>query len=138
MKLVVDTNCLQTEELRYFLQKSTGNVAVLTDFAAMEAYKGDTLASIYKSMQVVSAFPRQVLVLKGSAKVFRLNGKVRGLQRRLVDETQTRGFPNYVRTLVLGRDGNYAVQKQLLAHGRAAQAHFDKMLLVQCSVLFGT
>lgn len=66
MKLVVDSNRLQSEELRTYLNASTSNLAVISDFAAMEAYKGNTLASIYKSMQVLADFPNQVLILKCS------------------------------------------------------------------------
>ena len=128
MKLVVDSNRLQSDELRSFLQESSTNIAVITDFAAMEAYKGDTLSSIYKSMQVLSYYPKQVLILKGSAKVFRMTGRLKGLQRRLVDEAQTKGFRAYIKVLALGQSGNRHVQRQLLDHGQSSQAHFDKML----------
>ena len=129
MKFVVDSNRLQSDELRAFLQRSSNNIAVITDFAAMEAYKGDTLSSIYKSMQVLSDYPKQIWILKGSAKVFQLTGKRKGLQRRLVDEPQTRGFPAYIKKLALGQSGNLHIQRQLLQHGQSSQAHFDKMLI---------
>jgi hypothetical protein len=45
MRKIVDSNFMQREELRSYLATSTENYAVLTDYAAMEAYKGDTLAS---------------------------------------------------------------------------------------------
>jgi hypothetical protein len=47
MQKIVDSNFLQSDALRAYLSASTDNYAVLTDFAAMEAYKGDTLAWIY-------------------------------------------------------------------------------------------
>lgn len=128
MKLVVDSNCLQSEKLRTFLTTSTSNLAVISDFAAMEAYKGDTLASIYKSMQVLADFPNQVLILKGSAKVCGLSGRRKGLQRRLIDEYHTREFPNFIKALHLGKAGNRQIQQQLVDHGKSSQAHFDKML----------
>jgi len=128
MKLVVDSNRLQSEELRTYLNASTSNLAVISDFAAMEAYKGNTLASIYKSMQVLADFPNQVLILKGSAKVCGLTGRRKGLQRRLIDENQTRNFPEYIRALQLGKAGNRHIQRQLVDHGKTSQAHFDKML----------
>jgi len=79
-------------------------------------------------MQVLADFPRQVLILKGSAKVCGLTGRRKGLQRRLVDEKQTSSFPAYIKALQLGRAGNQHVQRQLLDHGRSSQAHLDKML----------
>lgn len=129
MKLVIDSNRLNSDDLRAFLLKSTENIAVLIDFVAIEAYNGNTLNKIYKSMEVVSGFPKQVLILKGSSKVGSMSGKVKGLQRRLIDEEQTRGFPKYIKILERGRNGNRQVQQQLLAYGQSAQAHLDKMLI---------
>ncbi len=128
MKLVVDSNCIESEELHSFLQGSVKNKAVLPDFTAMEAYKGDTLAKIYKSMKIVSEHPSQVLILKGSAKVSTLSGKLKGLQRRLIDEKQTKEFPEYAKALILGENGNRGIQHQLLSYGNSAQSHLDKML----------
>ena len=42
---VVDSNCLQSEALRTYLSTSAANYVVLTDYAAMEAYKVDTTTS---------------------------------------------------------------------------------------------
>lgn len=127
MKIVIDSNQLQTRELREFLKKSSSNFAVLPDFAAMEAYKGDTLRTIFKSMEVLSDFPAQVVVLKGSAKNFAMNGKVKGLQRRLIDEVQTREFPEYIRALRLAQSGNTRLQAQILKLGESANEHLEKM-----------
>src|SRR6187431_469760 len=99
MLMVIDSNRLQSTELREFLNQSTQNKAVLPDFAAMEAYKGNTLKSIFKSMEVVCEFPSQVVILKGSAKVCGLHGRRKGLRRRLIDEVQTAHFPEYARAL---------------------------------------
>ena len=57
MKLVIDSNQLQTPEFLEFLARSPKNLAVLPDFAAMEAYKGDSLKTIFKSMAVLADFP---------------------------------------------------------------------------------
>ena len=128
MRLVVDSNQLQSPALREFLRRSTSNRAVLPDFAAMEAYKDDTLNSIFKSMAVVSEFPSQVVVLKGSAKACGMSGRRKGLQRRLIDESQTSGFPEYVQALRLAQAGNLSLQRQILALGQSANEHFDKLL----------
>lgn len=128
MRLVIDSNQLQSPELREFLGRSLLNYAVLTDFAAMEAYKGNTLNSIYKSMAVVSDYPNQVLILKGSRKNFGMSGRRSGLQRRFIDETQTREFPGYVRKLHMAQAGNLHLQKQILEFGRFSDEHFAQML----------
>lgn len=128
MQFVIDSNQLQSQRLREFLLKSTSNRAVLADFVSMEAYKGDTLNSIFKSMTIVSEFPSQVIVLKGSERVCVLSGRRKGLQRRLIDELQTSGFPEYAQALSLARAGNMPLQKQLLEFGQSANEHFNKML----------
>ncbi len=53
-------------ELRAYLAASPANKAVITDYAAMEAHKGDTLNSIYKSMEILCEFSRQVVILKST------------------------------------------------------------------------
>lgn len=127
MKRVIDSNALQTNELREYLAKSTQNFAVLTDFAGMEAYKGDPLKTVFKSMAVVSEFPKQIIILKGSAKVCGLSGRRKGLQRRLIDEKQTAGFSEHIRALRLAEAGNIRLQQQIRDLGELANAHFKKM-----------
>lgn len=129
MKLVIDSNCLQSQALQAYLSRSTSNVAVLTDYAAMEAYKGDTLASIFRSMEILAQFPRQVIVLKGTRAACSQRGRPARLQRRLIDRVQTDEFPAYVRHLAAARNGHHGLQAQLLDHGREATAHLDRMLI---------
>jgi hypothetical protein len=81
-RMVVDSNALQSPQLQDYLSKSTNNFAVLTDYAAMEAYKGNTLASIFRSMALLADFPRQVIVLKTTGVVCGLRGRRPGLSKR--------------------------------------------------------
>jgi hypothetical protein len=128
MKLVIDSNRLQSEALREFLATSTRNRAVLTDYVAMEAHKGDTLANIYERMAILGDFPRQVVVLKGTRVVCGLRGRTAGLQRRLIDEGQSSEFGVYVRRLRAAQAGNSSYQRQLLERGNDATEHLTKML----------
>jgi hypothetical protein len=128
MRKVVDSNFLQSEELRDYLSKSPKNFAVLTDYASMEAYKGNTLVSICRSMQILANFPRQVIILKGTQKVCGLKGRGSGLQRRMIDENQTRGFGEWCRRLAAAERGDVHMQNQLLEHGREATAQMDRVL----------
>jgi hypothetical protein len=95
----------------------------------MEAYKGNTLESIFKSMEILSEFPRQVIVLKGTQLICGLRGRRAGLQRRMIDEGQTREFGLYCQRLRAAKQGDQAFQKQLLRLGRDATDHMNKMLL---------
>jgi hypothetical protein len=75
MRKVVDSNFMQREELRSYLAASTNNYAVLTEDAALEAYKGNTLASIFPSTEIVAGYPKQVIVLKATPIVCGLTGR---------------------------------------------------------------
>jgi len=126
---VVDTNYLQDGRLRAYLSASPDNRAVLTDYAAMEVYKGDTLAGIYSCMEIVAQYPKQVLVLKGTQDICRLNGRAAASRCGLIDATQTREFSDYCRHLRAAKGGDLSLQQQLLEHRREATAHIDRMLL---------
>ena len=128
MRKVVDSNHLQSDRLHKYLSKTTKNCVVLTDYAAMEAYKGDTLASIYRSMEILSRYPKQVIVLKGTQTVCGLRGRRAGLQRRLIDGRQTQGFGKYCRDLLAAERGDVSRQKAILDHGHAATAHMERIL----------
>jgi hypothetical protein len=128
MRMVVDSNFLQSSELRHYLSKSKSNFAVLTDYAAMEAYKGNTLVSIYKSMAILSEFPKQVIILKGTQTVCGLRGRLSGLQRRLIDDRQTTEFHAYCKRLLAAENGDHRFQAQLLDLGREATVQMDRVL----------
>ena len=125
--VVVDSNALQSMLLRDYLSKSIVNFAVVTDYAAMEAYKGNTLVSIFRSMALLADFPRQVIVLKTTGVVCGLTGRQQGLQRRLIDHEQTRGFSKYCKQLFAAKLGDVHLRQQLLHKGRAADAQMARM-----------
>jgi hypothetical protein len=126
---VVDTNFLQDEALRSYLSASIGNYSVLTDYAAMEAYKGDSLARIYDRMEILAQYPNQVLILKGTQDICGLGRKAVTSQAPLIDEIQTREFSEYCHHLLAAKRGDLSLQQQLLEPGREATAHIDRMLL---------
>ena len=94
----------------------------------MEAYKGDTLRTIYKSMEIVSERPKQVIVLKGTRRIAGLSGRASGLQRRMIDQEQTKGFSEYCRALQAAKRGSPRLQAELLRLGREADEHLGKVL----------
>ena len=127
MKLVIDSNQLRSPKLRKFLAKSSKNIAVIPDFVAIEAYKGDSPKNIFKSMAVLSEFPSQVLALKSTAKNLGMSGRRKNLQRRLIDEAQTRDFPEYIRRLRHTEAGNLEFQTQILSFSTSANEHIEKI-----------
>ncbi len=127
MRKVVDSSFMQDERLQNFFSASQNNYAVLTDYAAMEAYKGDTLKSISKSMAILADYPSQVIILKSTTLACGSRGRLAGLQRRLIDEGQTRGFEKYCKDLATAIQGDAKYQKELLKMGREATEHLDQV-----------
>ena len=128
MRKIVDSNFLQSEQLRGYLSASPDNFAVLTDYAAMEAYKDNTLISIYRSMAILAEYPRQVIVLHGTQHACSLAGDGRAYWRRMIDDDQTQGFANYCLLLDRAQRGDAYVQHELLELGREATAQMERML----------
>lgn len=128
MRMVIDSNYLQDEKLRSYLAASTNNYAILTDYAAMEAYKGNTLVSIYRSMEILAEHPKQVMVLKGTQVVCGLSGRDATSQESLIDKSQSLEFPEYCRQLLAAKTGDLSLERQLLELGREATQHMDRML----------
>jgi hypothetical protein len=128
MRTVVDSNFLRSDRLRAYLSKSPANIAVITDYAAMEAHKADTLETLYRSMAILGEFPRQVIVLKGTQAVCGLSGRASGLQRRMIDQQQTQGFAEYCRHLAVARRGDLYIQAQLLDVARWARQQMERIL----------
>ena len=127
MKMVVDSNYLQCQALRDYLSASTENYAVLTDYAAMEAFKGDTQV-IYRSMEVLTERPNQVIVLKATQDVCGLSPSDAVRPDGLVDFDQTRGFAAFCHHLAQAKSGDRSLQMQLARSGQEAAAHMDRIL----------
>jgi hypothetical protein len=128
MRIVIDSNRLQSEELRAFLSLAPENHAVITDYAAMEAFQGDTLRSIQASWEVLKDFPNQIVVLKGTRAAALVDPRAAGIGNRLIDKSQTRGVKDFARVLEHAGAGNRAAQRQLLQRGKWADDHMAKML----------
>ena len=127
MRMVVDSNYLQCQTLRDYLSASTEHYAVLTDYAAMEAFKGEPQV-IYRSMEILAERPKQVIVLKGTQDVCGLNPSDAARRDGLVDFDQTRGFSTFCHRLAQAKRGDRLLQMQLARSGREAAAHMDRIL----------
>jgi hypothetical protein len=66
MRKIVDRNYLQSPKLRDYLAAWRKHRVVLTDYAAMEAFKGDALVNIASATEILREFPKQVVVLKST------------------------------------------------------------------------
>lgn len=128
MRKVVDSNFLQTDALKAYLSASCTNYAVLTEYAAMEAYKQNAVASICSRMETLCQFPTQVIVLKGALLACSLSGSKAVSPAGLIDQEQTREFPDFCRHLLAAKFGDRDLQGQIDEHSREATAIIDRML----------
>ena len=92
MKKVIDINFLQKPELKDYLAKSRDNYVVFTDFACMEIYKCNALKNLASKLKIVSQYPNQVIVLKGTREIISLTLFNNKLPQSLIDYIQTIGF----------------------------------------------
>jgi hypothetical protein len=132
---VIDSGMLQSPELHRYLSASTSNYAVLPDFVSIEAYKIGSIDRILERWEVLSQFPKQVIVLKGTSKICGLRGRPSGLQRRLIDDKQTAGFGAFCAGLKLARAGDVRYGRELMHLGAAAKEEIDKLSAVVPAVL---
>jgi hypothetical protein len=129
VRKVVDSNFLQTDALKAYLSASPTDYAVLTEYAAVEAYKQNAVSSISSRMETLCQFPAQVIVLKGALLACGLSGHKAVSPAGLIDQEQTREFPDFCRHLVAAKFGDRELQKQIDEHSREAKALIDRMLL---------
>lgn len=73
---VVDSNMLQSDELRHHLCSDADNLAVLPDFAWYEIYKQEALDGVRYGLSVVGDHPDQTVLLRPGAHIARLDPKV--------------------------------------------------------------
>ncbi len=129
MRRVLDANCFQDPVLEEYLRSSPDNFVVLTDFACMETYKPACIANIHKSIQIAARFPAQVIVLKPTPEIIRLQDRAPHLSPdEFIDEAQTNGFADFCEGVRLAANGDPRFEQQILAHRREALRHFDRML----------
>jgi hypothetical protein len=127
MRKIVDRNYLRSPKLQAYLAESRRNRVVLTDYAAMEAFKGDALINIITATEILREFPKQVIVLKSTNVIAGLKGRRCGVTRRMVDQNQTRGFPEWCEHLARAAAGDKDLQRQIVENGKEADAHLKVM-----------
>jgi hypothetical protein len=100
VKKVVDASGYKFDELAEYLEASPANIAVLTDYFGMEAFKREGLNNVRSAFLPFLGHERQVVILKPTRTISLLRPRSKGLERRLVDEEQTAGFPFFLHKLL--------------------------------------
>lgn len=126
MKKIIDANFFQDPSLEDYLSSDKGNIVVFTDTACMEAYKGNAIKNISKSIEIVSKFPDQVIVLKGTREVANLIVSP-SASYLLEDPEQTRGFKRFCQDVQRAVGGDEVLAAKIRRKGQLASNHFDLM-----------
>ena len=113
MRVVIDTNCLESEELRVFLRADRSNFAVLPEHTIVEVFKPKTLASIFASYSVLCDFTRQVIVLKANRFAAGVNPRLAAISNRFIDRDSTRSFSTFCGVLEAAKSGHAGYNRQL-------------------------
>lgn len=124
---VVDANFLRSPLLEDYFRADAGNHVVFTDHGCMEAYKGPGLVNLCRSLDIVSRYPSQVVVLKSTREIVALQSKSACATSReeFVCRVQTRAFSQFcvgARGAASGKAPKIA--EQLLAKSQLANDHF--------------
>jgi len=137
MRKIVDSNFLQDDSLEEYLTASSGNYVVLTDYLMMEAYKGNTLKSIFKSMDILSKYPDKVISLKSTIILAGLIPRNPGPAEDLIEQAQTKAFPEFCRNLERAKNGDKGIEKQLVFLGEEAKKQMDILLKASEGLISG-
>ncbi len=124
MKKVIDANYFQNPALEEYLSTNETNKVVFTETACMEAYKGNALKNIYRSIEIVSRYPQQVIVLRQTREIIKLPNSSNDFEN-FEDPLQTQGFREFCGNVYRAEKGDVALEYQILELGEMAARHFD-------------
>jgi hypothetical protein len=128
MRKIVDANCLSDPILEEYLKSDQNNMAVLTEFAGMESFKGDPVKNICQSMKVLCQYPRQVIILKGARQIIRENQTPSSLNVELfIDEDQTKQFAESCNVIKQAEKGNPREIMPIKERGRKATEEMERL-----------
>ena len=136
MKKIIDANFFSDSQLNTYLKSSKHNKVVFCDYASMEAYKGNALKNIKKSIEIVSKYPNQVIVLKGTRDIVKLTLSCKNA-RKFIDKKQTHDFKEFCNEVKLATQGNKTLEKRIIYLSKEASKHFDNIEKESDKIILG-
>lgn len=128
-RLVIDSNCLSSDELATFLSEGPHHFAVITDYAWMEAYKANSSAVLKKSMSVLKRYPQQVANLWGTQKITAMNFRGAALGDMMIRKDTRKAFAEMLGNVERLPPNSAIPLRFLTEHVDAARAHIEGRLL---------
>lgn len=72
-RYVIDSNKLQTDDLRRFLAQQSSNFAVLPNDVWIEIYKQKSIEAVAATLSVIGDFPEQIIILKSNSDIVKID-----------------------------------------------------------------
>jgi hypothetical protein len=113
MRVVIDTNRLESDEIRLFLSGDPRNFAVLPEHTVVEIFKPSDVDAVISSFRVLRDYPRQVLLLRSNGKSALVDPRGGAIAERLIDRRVTRAFPKFCGMLKEAKAGHAGYRRQL-------------------------
>lgn len=127
IRKVIDSNFLRRPELEAYLARSSSNMAVLTEFVLLEAQKKDAILTLERSMDILSRYTRQVIILRPSVELTGFHGRGAGLQKRLIDGRRSVAFSSLCRDIRDAAIGAEEARTRIEASAHVASAHYRSL-----------
>lgn len=99
-RYVIDTNTLSSKEISAYLDASKHNFGVITEATMIELHKRKAADVVRDVLRLPCLYPRQIILLRDEFSLIEMDGSTKRLVRNLIDEAQTKGFPNYCSTII--------------------------------------
>lgn len=98
--MVVDTNSLDSNELKLYLEKSEHHLVVLTEWPLIEALNGkDPVYSLEKRFELCKKHISQFVLLKEAPILARLSGRQSGLLKRMINPNGSAALAKFLGTI---------------------------------------
>lgn len=128
MRVVIDTNRLQSEELWGFLAMSPDNLAILPDYVLRETFKTGRADGVRGAFSILGQFPNQVVALQGTGSVSALNpDAVVTMADAMASRDETAAFPDFLRQLKGAGKGGF-IDAALAQRKGWSNEQMDRML----------
>lgn len=128
VRKVIDSNFLRRPELEAYLARSPSNMAVLTEFVLLEAQKKDAILTLERSMEILSRYTRQVIILRPSADLTGFHGRGAGLQKRLIDGRRSVAFGSLCQDIREAAIGAEEARRRIETSANVARAHYRSLV----------
>jgi hypothetical protein len=123
---IIDVGYLRDKKkVEAYLKGDVNNLLVFTDYTCMESLKGDSLHNIKNSLEIVSEYSDQVVILKNTSEIMRVDYNLMDFRKAFIDEKQTLSFSEFCIRVSGADDSDTEFAKGLLKRSRDATAFLE-------------